>query len=174
MTRYADDLVIQCRTREEAERLGGGASVDDPSGPDAASHEDQNRGCRDRRLRLSGLSVREASPLRAPEEPDEVPRYHPRENTTDSRGRGLNVIIAACNRTLRGWFEYFKHSHRTTFPYLDGWIRMRLRCILRKRHGQKGRGISPIILRWPNAYFAGQGLFSLAKAHVLACQSSRR
>ena len=37
-----------------------------------------------------------------------------------------------------GWFEYFKHSHKTTFPPLDGWIRMRLRSILRKRQRTGG------------------------------------
>ncbi|MFN9435448.1 MAG: group II intron maturase-specific domain-containing protein [Planctomycetota bacterium] len=34
------------------------------------------------------------------------------------------------NRTLRGWYEYFKHSWKTIFPDLDSWVRMRLRSIL--------------------------------------------
>ncbi|MFN9605311.1 MAG: group II intron maturase-specific domain-containing protein [Planctomycetota bacterium] len=40
----------------------------------------------------------------------------------------------------RGWYEYFKHSWKTTFPDLDSWVRMRLRSILRRRRGQEGRG----------------------------------
>ena len=84
------------------------------------------------------------------------------------------MIIADINRTLRGWFEYFKHSHPTTFRDLDGWVRMRLRSILRKRHRGRGKGRGADHQRWPNAYFAEQGLFSLTIAHALARQSSLR
>jgi RNA-directed DNA polymerase len=86
----------------------------------------------------------------------------------------LETIISDVNPTLRGWFEYFKHSHRYTFSALDGWIRMRLRSILRKRLGLKGRGRGRDHQRWPNAYFAKAGLCSLVTAHRIACQSSKR
>ena len=61
-----------------------------------------------------------------------------RAKTKRTSGHSLGVIIADLNRTLRGWFEYFKHSHRSAFPPLDGWIRRRLRNILRKRTHRKG------------------------------------
>jgi RNA-directed DNA polymerase len=51
---------------------------------------------------------------------------------------------------------------------------MRLRSILRKRIGLKGRGRGSDHQRWPNAFFAGQGLYSLKTAHALARQSSLR
>ena len=57
-----------------------------------------------------------------------------RAKTKRNNGHRLKVIISGVNRTMVGWFGYFKHSHRTTFPNLDGWVRMRLRSILRKRH----------------------------------------
>jgi len=99
-----------------------------------------------------------------------------RAKTKRTSGQGLAMIIADVNRTLGGWFEYFKHSHRPTFRLMDGWIRRRLRSLLRKRLGYKG--MSKIHgadhQRWPNAFFAEHGLFSLQKAHALACQSSRR
>lgn len=63
-----------------------------------------------------------------------------RTKTKRTNGQSLAAIILDVNRTVRGWFEYFKHSHRTTFPTLDSWVRMRLRSILRKRTGLKGRG----------------------------------
>jgi len=174
MTRYADDLVIQCRTREEAERaLTLVQAWTAQAGPDAASREDQNRGRRDRGLRLSGLPVREASTLPAPQEPGEVPGRDPDENATD-RGPQLEHDHRRCHRTLRGWLTYFQHSYRTTFPGLDGWIRMRLRSILRKRQGRSGRGRGADHHRWPNAYFTEQGLFSLTTAHALVSQSSMR
>lgn len=72
---------------------------------------------------------------------------------------------------LRGWFGYFKHSHRSTFPTLDAYVRGRLRAILRKRHGAGGRARGHDHQRWPNHYFTERGLFSLTQAHVSARQS---
>ena len=95
-----------------------------------------------------------------------------RAKTKRTNGNSLMAIISNVNRTLMGWHEYFKHSHKTTFPRLDGWIRMRLRSVLRKRDHGQGRGGGRDHLRWPNAYFAKHGLFSLVTAHTLACQSS--
>jgi RNA-directed DNA polymerase len=86
----------------------------------------------------------------------------------------MDTIIRDLNRTLKGWYEYFKHSHRTTFPRIDKWTRMRLRSILRKRTGRRGRGRGRDHQRWPNAYFAEHGLLSLVAAHASACPSSRR
>lgn len=97
-----------------------------------------------------------------------------RAKTGRSNGQSLATIITNLNRTLRGWFEYFKHSHRYAFSTLDGWIRMRLRSVLRRRAHRRGRGRGLDHQRWPNAFFAEQGLFSLVIAHVQACQSSSR
>ena len=97
-----------------------------------------------------------------------------RAKTNRTNGHSLSVIIADVNRTLIGWFEYFKHSHYTTFRPLDPWIRMRLRSILRKRRKRRGRGRGKDHQRWPNAFFAKQGLFFLVAAHAAASQSSRR
>ena len=97
-----------------------------------------------------------------------------RTKTRRHNGQSLQAIVTDLNRTLRGWYEYFKHSHRFTFTALDKWVRMRLRSLLRSRQGRKGRGRGADHQRWPNAFFAKQGLFSLTEAHTLACQSSRR
>ena len=86
MVRYADDFVILCRTREEAERaLALVQGVDRRTRADAAPDEDANRGCRNGRLRISGLPIREASSLPAEEEPGQVPGRHPRQDATDLR-----------------------------------------------------------------------------------------
>jgi RNA-directed DNA polymerase len=99
-----------------------------------------------------------------------------RARTKRTSGNSLPMIIADLNRTLRGWFEYFKHSYRPTFRIIDGWIRRRLRSLLRKRLGRKG--IAKVHgadhRRWPNAFFAEHGLFSLQMAYELARQSSSR
>ena len=96
-----------------------------------------------------------------------------RAKTRRNNGKSLHAIIASVNPTLRGWFEYFKHSHRFIFERLDGWIRMRLRSILRKRRGGRGRARGRDHQRRPNAFFAEQGLFSLKAAFASARQSPR-
>lgn len=97
-----------------------------------------------------------------------------RAKTKRANGHSLEYIIADVNQTLVGWFEYYKHSHRYVFERLDGWLRMRLRSILRKRQGRKGRGRGLDHHRWPNTFFANAGLFSLVAAYRLASQSSQR
>ena len=97
-----------------------------------------------------------------------------RAKTRRSNGYSLEAIVLDVNRVLKGWLEYFKHSHKTTFSRLTSWLRMRLRSILRKRRGGRGRGRGLDHQRWPNAFFTELGLFSLAAAHILVCQSSRR
>jgi hypothetical protein len=66
-----------------------------------------------------------------------------RARTKRNNGNSLATIVEDINPILRGWFEYFKHSHWNVFPSVDGWVRMRLRSILRKRQGRRGRGLSP-------------------------------
>jgi RNA-directed DNA polymerase len=98
-----------------------------------------------------------------------------RVQTGRSNGTSLPAITVNVNRTLKGWFEYFKHSHKGTFPALDGWIRRRLRCILRKRSkGSKGISGHMDHFRWPNKFFREHGLFSLVDAHQKLLQSSSR
>lgn len=94
-----------------------------------------------------------------------------RAKTKRTPGHSLTSIVSEINRTIQGWFAYFKHSHKTTFPRLDSWIRMRLRSILRKNQGRKGHGYGHEHFRWPNAFFAQLGLFSLVTAHAEARQS---
>jgi RNA-directed DNA polymerase len=97
-----------------------------------------------------------------------------RPKTKRTNGTSMETIIKEVNKTTIGWFEYFKHSNRVTFTGVDGWIRMRLRSILRKRKNRKGRGRGKDHHRWPNSYFGALGLFSLTAARDRACQSARR
>jgi RNA-directed DNA polymerase len=88
-----------------------------------------------------------------------------RDRTKRNNGHSLEQIISDVNIVIRGWFEYFKHSNRTTFRELDGWIRMRLRSILRRRQRRKGRARGTDHQRWPNIFFVERGLFSMTEAH---------
>lgn len=89
-----------------------------------------------------------------------------RAKTARTSGKSLSFIIADLNRTLRGWFAYFRHSHRFTFERLDPWLRMRLRSVLRRRSGRRGHGYGADHVQWPNPFFQQQGLFHLATAHA--------
>jgi RNA-directed DNA polymerase len=97
-----------------------------------------------------------------------------RRKTRRSDGRSLKTISSDLNRTLRGWFEYFKHSNRITFETVDRYLRGRLRSILRRRNGMKGYGRGYDHQRWPNTYFSEVGLNSLTQAFEAACQSRHR
>jgi RNA-directed DNA polymerase len=57
-----------------------------------------------------------------------------------NNGKSMEAMTADLNRTLKGWFEYFKHIHASQIGEIDQWLRMRLRSILRKRPEATGRG----------------------------------
>jgi RNA-directed DNA polymerase len=79
-----------------------------------------------------------------------------------TNGLSLGAIIAKVNPTLRGWRAYFGHSNRSGLRDPDGWLRRRLRAMLRKRQQRPGRGKSKADQQqWPNRWFAEQGLYSL-------------
>jgi RNA-directed DNA polymerase len=89
-----------------------------------------------------------------------------RQKTQRLNGQSTKQIIAGINQTLKGWYVYFQHSKPNTFPGIDGYVRKRLRSILRRRSGRKGASHGGADnLRWPNKWFATQGLFSLKSAH---------
>jgi RNA-directed DNA polymerase len=175
MVRYADDFVVLCRSREEA----GRALEIVKTYTDA--HDLQLHPVKTRLIDASikggfdFLGYHFERGYRWPSKKalnklkDTI-----RAKTRKTNGQSLKAIIDNVNKTLVGWFGYFKHSHKTTFGIIDGWLRERLRTILRKRHKGKGRARRSDHIRWPNAYFANHGLFFLKSAHCLICQSLLR
>jgi RNA-directed DNA polymerase len=174
MVRYADDFVILCRTAEEAQQAltlvqrwteAAGLQLHptkthlvdmaQAGGFEFLGYHFRGDQRRPRKKSVSKLK-------------DAV-----RQKTRRTNGQSLAVIIADVNHTLRGWFGYFKHSHGS-FRALDTWIRMRLRSILRKRVGKRGRARGWDTQRWSAAFFAAQGLFSLSEAHAAYRQSALR
>jgi RNA-directed DNA polymerase len=90
-----------------------------------------------------------------------------RVRTMTSRldGRNLKEIVTEVNRSLRGWYGYFQHSKANTFRNVDGYVRRRLRNLLQWRLDGIGKGIGEAHHRWPNEWFAQNGLLSLAAEH---------
>jgi len=175
MVRYADDFVILCRSKAEAQQAleevgewveAAGLTLHpektrivDANGPEGFDFLGYHFVAGKRWPRRK--SVKKLK--------DTI-----RAKTKRTNGHSLEAIIQNVNRTLIGWFEYFKHSRKYTFERLDRWIRMRLRSILRKRLGLRGRGRGADHQRWTNTFFASHGLFSLQEAYERARQSSRR
>lgn len=95
-----------------------------------------------------------------------------RARTPRNRGQSIECVIASLNPILKGWYGYFKQAHRFTFSSIDGFIRRRLRAMLRKQQHRPGQGrCFNDHKRWPNAFFAGLGLVTMSEAHQLARQS---
>jgi RNA-directed DNA polymerase len=173
MVRYADDFVILCRSPEEAEAAWN-VVRQWTAEAGLKLHPDKTKIVDATEAGFEFLGYRFERGIRFPRT-QSLTKFKDaiRAATKRTSGESLKTIIGTLNPRLRGWLEYFKHSHRNTFGSLDRWIRMRLRSILRKRQGKGGRGRGSDHQRWSNAYFAEHGLYRLQTAHALASQSSR-
>jgi RNA-directed DNA polymerase len=171
MVRYADDFVILCRT--EAEAVAALRQVEAWVAANGLTlHPDKTRVGDSRqpghgfeflgyRFEAGRRLVRKKS-LKAFK--DKV-----RTRTIRSRGDSLERIINDLNPMLRGWFGYFKHATPALYGVLDGFVRRRLRAILRKQEKRPGIGrCEADHQRWPNAFFAAHGLFTLRAAYAHA------
>lgn len=172
MVRYADDFVVLCRSEEEArEALEKIARFTEANGlklhPEKTRIVDASkpggfeflgyhfeRGMKWPRKKSMG-KLKEAI----------------RSKTRRTAGESIPTICRELNKTLVGWFGYFKHGKVNVFPEIDGYVRGRLRSILRKRRGGEGRGRGRDHHRWRNTYFHAQGLQSLVQLRSAINQS---
>lgn len=167
MVRYADDFVVLCGSREEAE-----AALAEIRAWVAENglvlHPDKTHvgDCRQPEESFDFLGYRFAAGKRWVRRKS-MARFKDRirEKTKRTRGASLSRIVADLNPMLRGWFGYFKHAYPATFPEVDGFVRRRLRAVLRKQDKRPGFGHGPDDhRRWPNTFFAEAGLFALTTA----------
>jgi RNA-directed DNA polymerase len=134
MVRYADDMVVLCRSQEEAAAAlsklkewmeGAGLTLH----PDKTRVVDMNlagshfdflgyRFYRSRRGSLCRL-VRPKSLRKL--------RETIKPKTRRNNGKSMDAIVADLNRTLKGWYSYFKHVHPSELSEIDQWLRTRLR-----------------------------------------------
>ena len=174
MVRYADDFVILTRSHVEAEAalalvkawVASNALTLHPEKTRIANCRKKGNGFEflGYRFERGRRHVRKKSLVKLKE--------MIREKTRRSRGQSLKVVIVDLNRSLKGWFGYFKHAHPSIFQELDRMIRRRLRAILRKQARRPGVGNDRADhQRWPNAFFANAGLFALHTAWQSARQS---
>jgi RNA-directed DNA polymerase len=164
MVRYADDFVILCRTKEQAEEVLGVVrhwcdeaglqlhpqktrlvNMGEPGGFDFLGYHFERTSRWPREKSRQGLEHKL----------HRLTRRTCGDNLAELVGERLNPI-------LRGWMNYFLRStNAADFRTLDSYLRARLRAILRKRRGLRGRGRGPDHQRWPNRFFDELGLLSL-------------
>jgi RNA-directed DNA polymerase len=172
--RYCDDFVILCRTQAEAEAALAlvhawmtqhGLRLHPEKTRIVEARTD------DRGFDFLGYRCAKGRRYVRPKSLQAL-REKIRQKTGRTRSGSLRHIAADLNPMLRGWFGYFKHARSSTFQAIDGFVRRRLRAILRRRHKRAGFGRTlKDHQRWPNAFFAAQGLFTLHEAYVQASQS---
>jgi RNA-directed DNA polymerase len=175
MVRYADDFVILCRTAEDAQRAL--ALVQQWVAENGLTlHPTKTRivDASTEGFDFLGYTFRGTKHWPRKKSLAKL-KDSLRAKTPRTSGHSMPCVIGEVNQTLRGWFVYFQHSsYRNVYRDIDRWLRGRLRSILRKRSGRKGRGRGLDHHRWPNRYFAELRLFSLVAAHATVVQSSRR
>lgn len=174
MVRYADDFVVLCRSAEQAKAALSEVRVwTEQNGLGLNADKTHVGDCRQAgqgfeflgyRFEVGRRWVRKKSLLAL--------RERIRHKTRRTRWDSLTCIIADLNPVLRGWFHYFKHTQPWVHQLTDSFVRRRLRAILRKQDKRPGMGkCHDDHLRWPNTFFAAQGLFTLTTARALASQS---
>jgi RNA-directed DNA polymerase len=176
LVRYADDMVVLCRTREEAEtalvKLG---ELLETRGlqlhPDKTriAHLMERPG-----FQFLGYVFYDKYRDPRPSSQDKL-RASLRAKTKLTNGHSFKDIISSLNASLRGWYNYFKYCSANSWAWqeIDKSVRFRLRAILDKRRKggrSRRRGRGHAHFRWPNAYFTEHGLFSLVSAVKLVRQ----
>lgn len=119
MVRYADDFVILCRSAEDAARAL--AVVHDwTASAGLTLHPTKTRVIDAETDPFDFLGYRFEGGTRRPR-PKSLDKFKDtvRAQTKRTSGDSLFRIIATLNPTLRGWFEYFKHSQKWTFTLLS-------------------------------------------------------
>lgn len=167
LVRFADDFVVLCESREEAEAaLEAVSNWTTASGltlhPVKTRIVNQGSG---ESFDFLGYKFKGHRVYPRTKSQQKF-REFVRAATPRSSGASLAATVAILNPKIRGWYNYFRHSWPTEFPSMDGFVRRRLRSILGKQHGIRRYAKGSDNLRWPNAYFDQLGLFSMEQAHA--------
>lgn len=177
MVRYADDFVVVCETEEQAK----------------AALEEIAQWVKDAGLTLHPTKTRivhaagkggfDFLGYHFERYGEGVGRKWPRKKSVDKlretlrprlrrmQDGSMEEIIARINPVLKGWWAYFKKSLPGALESIDGWVRMRLRSIQRRRDKRRGMAYGADHHRYPNRWFAERGLFTLAGGSVRTQQS---
>lgn len=174
MVRYADDFVVLCQSAHEAQQaLAEVKGWMNDNGLELNMAKTSVGDCRVKGQGFEFLGYRfEAGRRLVRKKSLTKLKDAIRHRTGRTRSASLGDIVAELNAVLRGWYQYFQHAVSAIFGMLDGFVRRRLRAMLRKREKRPGAGrCHADTRRWPNAYFAQLGLFTMSTARRAASQS---
>jgi len=165
MTRYADDFVIQCRSRAEAEAALAqvGAWMTEAG---LTLHPDKTRivdATQEGGFEFLGWHFEGGHQWPRAKSQAKL-KETIRQHTPRNNGKSLSEIVSRLNRSLKGWRACFDHGRRYVYENLDKMVRRRLRQILLKRRGKRGKPNGLINRKWPTAYFDKLGLWRLTGA----------
>ena len=167
VVRYADDFVVLCRTEEEAKAAR--KCAEEALGKMELTLHPEKTGIVDARAgRFQFLGYVFTPKGRCPRDPSlKKLRERIRSKTPRLSGESLRVTIAKLGRTLKGWYAYFRHGFHNVFEEVDGFVRRRLRSILRKHAKRRGvaRNHGADQSRYPNKLFDNMGLLCLSNLH---------
>jgi RNA-directed DNA polymerase len=180
MIRYADDFVLMCRNRDEADKaLATVRAWCEAEGltlhPDKTKLVDMSvyQGRFDFLGYTFYRSPKRFSRLIRDKSLDKITAKL-RKLTPRNSGKCMKEIVKKLNQTLRGFYNYFKQASLTAcLVELDAHLRMRLRRLIHKREKRKGFCLQSDNNRWKNDYFDDLGLFSLEQAKCRELQSLR-
>ncbi|MDP3115021.1 MAG: group II intron reverse transcriptase/maturase [Candidatus Cloacimonadaceae bacterium] len=171
MTRYADDFVVMCKTKAEAENaLEMIREWTESVG--LILHPTKTKIINTDEDIFVYLGYKFKQGMKFPSDKSiRKFRDNIRKKTRRSNAHSLQAIIGKLKPIQRGWFEYFNLCHRNSFPEQDGWVRQRLRSILKKHEKRKGIATNMDNLQYHNKIFDNWGFFSLTEAHSELCRS---
>ena len=119
MIRYADDFVVLCRTQLEAEEaLSEIRTWVEASGLSLHPEKTHIVDSREKSFAFLGYSFRDRFRFPRAKSHEKV-TARIRELTPRKSGESLECIIARLNRSLRGWFNYFRHCFWNVFYGFD-------------------------------------------------------
>jgi RNA-directed DNA polymerase len=174
MVRYADDFVILCQSAHEAQQaLGEVQQWVSDNALELNMDKTHVGDCLQKGQGFEFLGYRFEAGRRLVRKKSLMKLKDAiRQRTGRTRSGTLRDIVVEINAVLRGWYGYFKHVIATTFGSIDGFVRRRLRALLRRRDKRPGQGqCHADHRRWPTAYFAHLGLFTMSTARSAASQS---
>ena len=168
MVRYADDFVVLCQSREEAEKAletiqkwvtSAGLQLHPKKTRIASLAEGFEflgfRYCRSKQTGQRIKVPRKKSLIKL--------RQAIREKTSRLRSGAMEFIIQELNPTLKGWYGYFRTSLPSALGDVDGMVRRRLRSILRYRSKRRGMSKGRENKEYTNQWFKERGLFTLLR-----------
>jgi RNA-directed DNA polymerase len=170
MVRYADDFVVLCRTAADA---AGALSVvkDWTASAGLSLHPTKTRLVDANTDGFDLLGYHFEAGQRWPRN-NSLAKFKDavRAKTKRTTGRGLAMVIADLNPTLRGSSTTSTVESERLARWTVGYAVGCEACCANSRN-YRGSPRYAVRIRWPNAFFADHGLFSLQEAHDTARQS---